>query len=76
MIYQWKEESLSFNLIGNLYVKKLFFNHKKVELFSRDANILIVPYGLILKGVNRIGLSVSKLKRHKHYTFNISHDLA
>ena len=49
MIYHWNEESLSFNLMGNIHAKK-------VELYSKDGNILIVPYGTILEGVNRLGL--------------------
>ncbi len=55
MIYQWKEESLSFNFTGNIHVKKAIFNHKKVKLYSRDADILIMPWH-DLKSVNRLDL--------------------
>ncbi len=57
MIYQWKEESLSLNLIGNIHVKKLSLIIKK-----KLNNILEMPIfslchmALYLECVNRLVL--------------------
>ena len=56
MIYKWKEESLSFNLIGNFHAKKAIFIHKKLNYIPEIAIFISCHMAQYWKGGNRLGL--------------------